>query len=85
MRRLWRVGRSLRGLERLGNDLSTEDPALAAGTPGTAIEVCVDLLDIQQRDQALSKLVGRKTGAGVGIHDRVMLHVDVNVNDSAAL
>ena len=64
------LGRSLRRLERLGDHLPAEDAALAAGAPGAAIQVGVDLLDIEQCDQALGQLFRGETGAGGTIHAR---------------
>ena len=59
MRGAWRIGRALRCLQRLRDDLSAEhapEPVIAADA---AIQIGVDLLDIEQIDEVLRKLGGR--------------------------
>jgi hypothetical protein len=57
------IHRALGGLERLRDHLAAEHPADAAGEAGAAIEIGVDLLDIEQRGELLTSSAGVGSGA----------------------
>ena len=59
MRGLVALDRALRGLERLADHLPAEHAADAAGLARAAIEIGVDLLDIEQVGELGDQLLGR--------------------------
>ena len=67
MRHPLRIHRSDRGHQRLGDHLAAEDAPLAAGITPAAIEIDVDLLDLQQVYQARGQFLCRRAAALCGL------------------
>ncbi len=57
--RVFALDRSLRRLQRLRDHLPAEHPTAAAGLAGAAIQIGIERLDVEQRDEHRRQLFGR--------------------------